>query len=507
MADAFDAAIAATMDEHRKANKPAVLQSVNEGMAQGGSLGFVDEAQAGLDTLASKVPYVRNGLEASRGFFDNLLGSKHLPIDNPDLTYEQRRDFYRGNDAAARDAHPLAHIGGEIGGSLMLPGGTLPRAVATGAAAGIGHSEAKDPVALASDAVTGGAVGAGGFAAGKAIGAGVSRVFGGAPGRSDARALDAVTEGVRSKVANRISAEKDRMLKILRKPDVRASLGDPVKMTDAAERGLAAEAGAADQILSHADRAAAAAAGKAGNGGMRVVDVAGPLEVLKGDLIRSSANPSAVNAVDRVIEQFRTGIGRDNNALVPSGAVRKFLSDQIQRPAFKGDPANPDTTPIQEALQRASGVVKDAIKGHVMAHSSHDAAAALQGSWDQSMAYHLLSQAAEQQAIGGGRAPGPATAIARALMGHKAEGVGAALGFEAGGPIGGIVGAAAGAGAKKLAPVVDEALATKGGQAAGKAIAGAAAGISKLSQPVIDALSTKDDAAGQAALAREIFGD
>lgn len=510
--DPFDAAISATMADHRARNKPSTMQAVNQGVAQGGSLGLVDEAMGGLDTLASKIPGVRDVAEGSRNFLRRHLGpdviAPSLPLTDPSLTYEQRRDYYRGADAAAREAHPIAHLGGELAGSLVTPGGTLGKAVGTGAVAGVGHSEATDPLAQAADALKGGAAGAGGYAVGKAIGAGVSRIVKGAPGRDDARAMKAVTDGVRSKVANRIATEKDRMLGVLREPNVRTSLGDPAKMTAAAEQGLSAEGTVADGILSRADKAAAAAAGVAGHGGLRVSDVAAPLEQLKNELVRTSQNPAAVRAIDGVIDQFRTGIGRDNNALVPAARVREFLTQQIQRPAFKGDPMNPDTTPVQEALQRASGVVKDALKGHVHKHLSETAVAGLQRSWDRSMAFNLLGQAAEQQAVQGTKSPGPATAIARALMGHKAEGVGATLGYSVGGPVGAMVGAAAGAGAKKLPPLVDEKLATEAGQAAGRAAASRAPGVAaRLSQPVIDALTTKDEAAGKAALAREIFGE
>lgn len=475
------------------ADPPSTGESVARGAVQGATAGFSDEAVGG----------VKGGLaRLVRGMY-NLGHSINPAVPTSDVdpvkVYVDARDAERGKNAAAREAHPVAYGAGEIGGGLVLPGGSLTKAAGVGLVSGLGHSDTKDVGDAAAGAVTG--------AAGYGLAKGLGKVIKGAAGRVDQRSMDAVTEGVQSKVANRIGAERDRMLTVLKDPAVQKALGDPGKLVEVAEAGLSREGMAADTLLAAADSAAARAAGTAGHGGMRVQDVAAPLEQFKNQLIQSSANPAAIARVDTLIEQFRSGIGRDPKKLVPAEQVRRFLSDQIQRPAFKGDPTSPDTTPVQEALQRASGVVKDALKDYVHKNLSAESVSVLQRSWDKSMALHLLQTAAEQQATRGARAPGAISGIAADLKSVRMSPE-AAVGAMVGGLPGAVVAGTAGAGVRKAAAPIDRFLAAGAGKHIGDAVAsGAPRTAGALSQPVIDALTTKDHEAGKAALAREIFGD
>ena len=154
----FGSAEAARLGKKVEPEGPSRLESRAQGFTQGGSLGFVDEAQAALDTGVSKIPGLRTLAEKSRSFFArHLPASEHLPVDNPDLTYTERRDFLRQKAKGAQAAHPGDYIGGELAGGLLpvlATGGTsaptLGKAIGSavftgakfGAANALGSSEA-----------------------------------------------------------------------------------------------------------------------------------------------------------------------------------------------------------------------------------------------------------------------------------------------------------------------------------------------------------------------------
>lgn len=90
-----------------------------------------------------------------------LPGSNSLPLDDPNLTYAERRDFLRDRNKTAAEAHPRAALAGEIAGGLasaaVIPGGAAAGGARTlgqlakagarvgaayGAASGLGSSEA-----------------------------------------------------------------------------------------------------------------------------------------------------------------------------------------------------------------------------------------------------------------------------------------------------------------------------------------------------------------------------
>jgi hypothetical protein len=113
-----------------QAPPPSKLESTAQGAVKGASLGFADEIQAALDTAVSHIPGVRSLAEKSRSAFASVLpASQHLPVDNPLLTYAQRRDYLRGQSNAAAQANPGYFTGGEIGGAVatsLIPGAGAP---------------------------------------------------------------------------------------------------------------------------------------------------------------------------------------------------------------------------------------------------------------------------------------------------------------------------------------------------------------------------------------------
>lgn len=185
---------------------PGVGMSAAKGAVQGATLGFGDEIQAAGDFVASKVPGLRTVLQA-------LNRGGGAPIDNPALTYQQRRDAYRANDKAAQAANPVAFGAGELAGGVAVPvlgvgaGGGVVRTLARGAALGgvgaLGNSEADltkgDVANAAKDAATGTV---GGLVMG-ALGKGTSKAAGGALDRVT-RATHPVTTAV-DKAAHHLS--------------------------------------------------------------------------------------------------------------------------------------------------------------------------------------------------------------------------------------------------------------------------------------------------------------
>ncbi len=161
--------------------------SAARGAVQGASYGFGDEIAAAVDTGVSKVPGLRE--------FAQMLHGDNLPIDDPSLTYSQRRDAYRAKNEQAQQANPKTYIAGELAGGLAapIPGGAAVKGATAGAkiasvaktgakvgaAAGLGMSKAdltqgeygKAATDTAIGAATGAVVAPVIHGAGKAVGA------------------------------------------------------------------------------------------------------------------------------------------------------------------------------------------------------------------------------------------------------------------------------------------------------------------------------------------------
>jgi hypothetical protein len=108
---------------------------------------------AGLQEAGRATPEGRQTEEAMRGVPSEAPGMENLGValahmlgSHPDPevheAYERGRDRAREDAEAAREQHPYAYFGGQVGGSFLTPGfgaaapGTLPARLATGAIAG-----------------------------------------------------------------------------------------------------------------------------------------------------------------------------------------------------------------------------------------------------------------------------------------------------------------------------------------------------------------------------------
>lgn len=155
------------LDTYAPPDRPSITESAARGVAQGASLGFADEIAGAVESAFTP------------------------------KTYVESRDESREAFRAAETENPMAFGAGELGGglaSLFIPGGVVAKGAglgarvaagaATGAVAGLGHSEAdltKGELSEARDDVlSGAAAGAAIPLATHALGAGLGKVFGAA---------------------------------------------------------------------------------------------------------------------------------------------------------------------------------------------------------------------------------------------------------------------------------------------------------------------------------------
>lgn len=184
----------ATPDEIDALTKPAApprqvgkAEALLRGAAQGATLGFGDEMEAGW---------------------------KHL-VGGAD--YKSTRDQLRADEANARTQHPTAYLGGEMAGgaapgiaATVLTGGAAAGpalAAGQGAAQGAGYSNASDARGLSRDSAVGGGVGLLGYGASKAMGSAASRLAGWARAGST-RATANAAQKTADKVAEQIASAR-----------------------------------------------------------------------------------------------------------------------------------------------------------------------------------------------------------------------------------------------------------------------------------------------------------
>jgi len=181
-------------------------ESFGRGALQGASLGFGDEASAAIDTVTSHIPGYRWLAQKMNAVGGSGAG---LPVDDPSITYQERRDAYRAANEAAHAANPKTYLGGELAGgaaTAVVPvagaakAATLGAKIATGAfegaaiggAAGLGNSNAD---------LTKGEIG--GAAKDTALGAAGGAVVG-AAGSAVARGLEKLGTAAKNKLASKL---------------------------------------------------------------------------------------------------------------------------------------------------------------------------------------------------------------------------------------------------------------------------------------------------------------
>lgn len=145
-----------------ESEKPSFASSAGRGLAQGATLKFGDEAAGLIQALGNKLT----------GYHDNEANPPSFWED-----FKAERDAERGQNARAKEAHPVGYIGGEITGGVPLAIASLGRStgalkasnvIASGAGLGgigaMGASEAElggppNEDQMGKDVVTGTAVG------------------------------------------------------------------------------------------------------------------------------------------------------------------------------------------------------------------------------------------------------------------------------------------------------------------------------------------------------------
>lgn len=340
---------------------PTVGQSAARGALQGASLGFGDEIAAAIDTGVSKIPGLRS-------LAQHLQPSDLPAVDNPALTYEQRRDAYRQKNAAASKENPIAYGAGEVAGGLatsVVPvGGAVKGAgvlanaargaeagAVLGAASGLGSSEATSFSGQIRDALHG--------AAGGGIAGGVLGGVTGALGKAAAGATERVDRYAVSGLAKGA------------KPGTRASIAEAAADVAAASR----EFGGLDKLAPDARKVAAKAAqSKVGNlsrqvygvadeiqGGVSVPGVTSAMRAVEKELDSNPATKSLARRVEQQIKDAAATWGDHSDAKVPAAEVRKFVTS-LQK-SISG--ADIDPSVGKQVSAKLSGAVKDVLDGYV----------------------------------------------------------------------------------------------------------------------------------------------
>jgi hypothetical protein len=220
-----------TRKELARAAPPTTkVESAARGGFQGLSLGFGDEASAGLAAL---IPALDP--EAAKG---GTVGER----------YRNARDFYRGLNTTAEQSNPKTYLASQVVGGaaptligappVAAGGRALLSAAGQGAAAGAGYSEANDARGLISDTALGAGLGTAGYGAGKVAGQGLSWVRGKGAALANKARGRAAQEGAEAATAPVMSLEgsaRERAANAYRQMErINLALADPA--LPAAER-------------------------------------------------------------------------------------------------------------------------------------------------------------------------------------------------------------------------------------------------------------------------------
>lgn len=168
------------------------------GAASGATSGFLDEIAGTLGAYGVNVASISGG--GGMGMVEASLRNRAKGDPTGRQTYREGRDAIRGEQKAAREAHPWAYGVSEFAGAVAAPG---PKGVLAGAglggAYGVGASEGETLAEVAADAGKGALTALAVGGALKGAGKVVKKVIGGAAGRVEKRATDALLEGTPAK--------------------------------------------------------------------------------------------------------------------------------------------------------------------------------------------------------------------------------------------------------------------------------------------------------------------
>lgn len=364
------------------AGKPAPVvakgAAYGRGALQGASLGFGDEISAATDALLSHVPGVRTVAEK----FNQLGGEGGgLPVNDPNITYAQRRDSYRAKNTEAQQAQPGAYAAGEVTGAIptsvalgnfggflggpastALGGGTatLGKAIGTGATlgavGGAGTSTADTAGGVAKDAALGAGIGAatGGVLHGAAKG--VSAAVGGANERIAERAAANLEQG--AKRSAYLGVRDESVDHVLR--------DNPEILRAAAAKDDAAIARAIEPAKAHAQDELKTIYGAS----EPTVDVMNPVSKMGErirDLRRGTRDDRAVaDQLEGIRDEFATAMSK-RKAVSPLDlrAEQSAYQKAGYAKAVKGAQGWEETNAKATANQEASKAVGDALFEHV----------------------------------------------------------------------------------------------------------------------------------------------
>lgn len=374
------------------ARQVSTAEAAQRGFLQGGTLGFGDELAAAIDAGVSKVPGVRAVVQK----LNTLSGGSGagLPVDDPSITYEQRRDAYRGHNAASQAQHPTAHAAGEITGAVAtaraipgVAGGGLAGAAKGGAlaggAAGVGTSEATDLGGGLFDAGIGALVGAG---AGAAFHGAAKALAPGALGRAGAAAEERGIGRALGKLEEKVY------------PRTRAGLGDSrvdtlVRETPELRKAAGNDSKVAQTIAKAKDRAHAALDEVYGSA-LPEIDPMDPINAMGERIraLRASKLPSDLKVADK-LASLRDGLAESLGKSPTSPKTLRAIQTDYQGVGYARAPLHDvEASANVRAHQEASKAVGDAVVRHItgMDFAAAKEAAALDPRSAKTMAAQLF---------------------------------------------------------------------------------------------------------------------
>lgn len=405
-----------------KESSVSPLTSAARGGVQGLSLDFADELAGGL----------KHPVEAARQAGDSLGLTKHAPEET--ANYRKERDSYRAADKAAKDANPMSFLGGNLVGSLAVPGTGAVKLAAQGLAHGVGGNDSED----VQDLALSGALGAG---AGAAIGAGAPMLAKGAKGLGQRLSSKAEQLAENATGATRMQAEKfapgagrqllDRgVVKALSRPSDVAKRA--TEQLEASQSGIGSALGKLDEQGASLPKEQI-------------------LNSLKGQLEELSADPSKA-AISR---KLRTMI-QDIESESVSDSIPLSAAEEMKR-GYQGmsNYAKPNTT---EASKRVASTFRQGVEDQANAVDP-ELASQFNSNKETYGLLRPIQEAAQKRALQQSQSPHGGLLDTAASVALPAT-LGGAEGYREGGIGGAVGGAIAGAvGRRVIAPRISSTLA------------------------------------------------
>lgn len=319
---------------------PSGAAAFGQGLFQGATFGFGDEAK---------------GLVRALGERPGSIGG----------AYTAARDQARSADAAASEAHPGLFTVGQLGGGIatsFVPGlGTfgiagkgLGAAAARGAVGGgifgAGASEADTVGGVLQDAAGGAALGAGVGAGLNVVGRGVSRLAKGAEERIDRRLLSDLGEKATPTQRQRLSGNAKNVVEVAKEHGLDKVARDPAELLQATKGARQAVGEEIGEAYARLDAVAM---------GVKARDVVRALGAVKSKYANNPAQKPLAAQISKLQDDVRETWGAGARDRVPMRQVRDMVSS-LQEQGFAGSQLEPS---VGKVLRReAAGAVKDVLE-------------------------------------------------------------------------------------------------------------------------------------------------